>query len=62
MKKIFIVITFVTFTIHTHAQQNDVATEIKRLEQTCVQAILTQDTATLKKLWAEDFYGKCATK
>lgn len=55
MKKIFIVVVFTTCTAISHAQQNDVATEINRLEQACVQAILTQDTATLKKLWAVDF-------
>ena len=55
MKKIFIAITLVTCTVFAQAQQNDVKTEISRLEQACVQAILTKDTATLKKLWAEDF-------
>lgn len=55
MKKIFIVLAGISCAIHAHAQQNDVAKEISRLEQACVQAILTQDTATLKKLWAVDF-------
>ena len=55
MKKLLFAITLVTFTVFVNAQQNDVETEINRLEQACVQAILTQDTATLKKLWAEDF-------
>jgi hypothetical protein len=55
MKKLLVAITFVSCAVHVHAQQNDVATEINRLEQACVQAILNQDTATLKKLWAQDF-------
>ncbi len=55
MKKLLFTITFVTCAVFAHAQQNDVAKEISRLEQACVQAILTQDTATLKKLWAVDF-------
>ena len=55
MKKIFIVLAGISCAIHAPAQQNDVAKEISRLEQACVQAILTQDTATLKKLWAVDF-------
>ena len=55
MKKLFIVIAFISCTIHGNAQQNDIVKEINKLEQACVQAILTQDTATLKKLWAKDF-------
>ena len=52
---LFIVITLVTWAVFAQAQQNEIAAEISKLEQACVQAILTQDTATLKKLWAEDF-------
>jgi len=55
MKKIFIVLVFTSCSAIARAQQNDIAKEISRLEQACVQAILTQDTATLKKLWAVDF-------
>lgn len=55
MKKIFILLVFNSCSVIANAQQNDIAKEINILEQTCVQAILTQDTATLKKLWAVDF-------
>jgi hypothetical protein len=55
MKNLVALIAFITCAINMHAQQNDVATEINRLEQACVQAIMTGDTATLKKLWAKDF-------
>ena len=55
MKKVLMLILTVTYTVFAHAQQNDVAAEISSLEQACVQAILKQDTATLKKLWAQDF-------
>ena len=55
MKNLVALIAFIMCVINVHAQQNEIATEINRLEQKCVQAIMTQDTATLKKLWAVDF-------
>ena len=55
MKKLLFAITLVTGAVFAKGQQNDVAAEISRLEQACVQAIMTQDTATLNKLWAKDF-------
>lgn len=55
MKILVAFIAFIACAINVRAQQNDVAKEINKLEQACVQAILAQDTATLKKLWAADF-------
>lgn len=55
MKKLLFAVTLVTCTVFVHAQQNDVATEINRLEQASVLAILIQDTTTLNKIWAKDF-------
>ncbi len=37
------------------AQQSATEIEIKNLEQTEVQAVLTKDTMTLKKLWDKDY-------
>ena len=54
MKKNLIVIAFVIGTVSAHAQQNDIASEINKLEQAAVRAILKQDTLALKKLWAPD--------
>jgi hypothetical protein len=54
MKNFIALSAFITCTLCVHAQQNDIAAEINKLEQASVQAILKQDTVTLKKLWAPD--------
>ncbi len=37
------------------AQEQNIETEIRSLEQSEVQAVLNKDTSTLKKLWDKDY-------
>lgn len=54
MLKLFIIAAFV-LCVQNCIAQNATETEIRKLEQQVVQAILDADTNTLKKLWAAEF-------
>ncbi|GAC1602279.1 MAG: hypothetical protein NVS3B25_30560 [Hymenobacter sp.] len=55
MKKSAFTILFATINFHLFAQSHQVETEIRSLEAKEVQALLQQDTAVLKILWASDY-------
>lgn len=55
MKKIIITSCLFFYAYCIYAQDQNIETEIRRLEQTEVQAILNKDTGTLKKLWDKDY-------
>lgn len=54
--KTFIATIYLLFCgYYLSAQNQDIETEIRTLEQTEVKAILNKDTVTLKKLWDKDY-------
>ncbi|MCZ8216103.1 MAG: hypothetical protein O9262_07685, partial [Cyclobacteriaceae bacterium] len=55
MKKIMFTLLCVICVQYVFAQQQDTATEIRKLEQMEVEAILAKDTITLLKLWDKDY-------
>ena len=55
MKKIIIILSLVLAAPCLFAQNGDIEVEIKKLEQQEVQAVLTKDTVTLKKLWDKNY-------
>ena len=55
MKKLRLTISLLVISFCIYAQTNQVETEIRKLEAKEVQALLKQDTATLKSLWATDY-------
>lgn len=55
MKKLIFTSTLLIHVCFLSAQDQNLTDEIKRLEQTEVQAILQKDTATLKKLWDKSY-------
>src|SRR4051812_14760234 len=56
MQKIICVLSLVFIVFFCHAQANkNVETEIRKLEETSVKAILQGDTTTLKRIWSPDF-------
>ena len=55
MKKSTLTISLLVISFYVYAQTNQVETKIRNLEEKEVQALLKQDTATLKSLWAPDY-------
>ena len=55
MKKAMAVISFLSLVFNLSAQNQAVEEEIKRLEQMEVKAVLSKDSAVLKKLWDKDY-------
>lgn len=55
MKKIMFTLLCVICVQYVFAQQQDTATEIRKLEQMEVEAILAKDTITLLKLWDKNY-------
>lgn len=55
MKKIIITICLFFPGYYLFAQDPAIETEIRKLEQDEVQAVLNKDTSALKKLWDKDF-------
>ena len=54
-EKLYSYYLFTVLTYYLCAQNQDIETEIRSLEQTEVKAILDKDTVTLKKLWDKDY-------
>ena len=55
MKKLMISVSLIVFSYSIYGQTNQAETEIRNLEAKEVQALLQQDTAILKTLWASDY-------
>ena len=55
MRATLLALTLICYTCHLSAQDNAVETEIRRLEQLEVQAVLQKDSAMLLKLWDAKF-------
>lgn len=55
MKKLIATTCLLFYVYYLCAQNQDIETEIRTLEQTEVKAVLDKDTATLKKLWDKDY-------
>lgn len=55
MKKIMFTLLCVICVQYVFAQQQDTATEIRKLEQMEVEAVLAKDTITLLKLWDKNY-------
>ena len=55
MKKFILLLILLIAGSALHAQQEEVESAIRALEQKEVKAVLAKDTTTLKKLWAADF-------
>ncbi|MDX1955788.1 MAG: nuclear transport factor 2 family protein [Chitinophagaceae bacterium] len=55
MKILLIVLGLFLSSKETSAQSTDSEAEIRKLEQTEVQAVLDKDTVTLKRLWDRDY-------
>ena len=55
MKKLISTICLFFFVHYLFAQRSTTETEIKKLEQNEVQAVLNKDTISLKKLWDKDY-------
>ena len=55
MKKLLIALSFAVCVCHLYAQDQNTETEIRRLEQVEVKAVLEKDTATLAQLWDQGF-------
>ena len=55
MKKLVVTILLFAIWLCTYAQKNQVEIKIRNLEAREVQALLQQDTVTLKTLWATDY-------
>ena len=54
MKKILITCCLFFCVYYLFAQDKNIESEIRSLEQTLVQAVINKDTATLRKLWDKD--------
>lgn len=55
MKKVTIVFVLLCYTAFLHSQDKNVENEIRALEQTEVKAVLEKDSATLLKLWDNNY-------
>ncbi len=55
MRKIIVTSCLFFYAYCLYAQDQNIETEIQKLEQTEVQAVLSKDTGTLKKLWDHDY-------
>ena len=55
MKKIIIASCLLLCSYCLFAQQQNIETEIRKLEQTEVDAVVNKDTVALKKLWDNDY-------
>lgn len=55
MKKIIITSCLFFYAYCPHAQDQNIESEIRKLEQTEVQAVLNKDAGRLKKLWDHDY-------
>ncbi|HTE32262.1 MAG TPA: nuclear transport factor 2 family protein [Chryseolinea sp.] len=55
MKKLIIACSLLFYAGCLYAQNKEIETEIRALEQTEVQAVLKKDTVTLLKLWDKDY-------
>jgi hypothetical protein len=55
MKKSTLTILLLVISFYIYAQTNQVETAIRKLEAKEIQALLNQDTVTLKSLWAIDY-------
>jgi ketosteroid isomerase-like protein len=55
MKKVTIIISLFFCGFHAFTQNQNIEEEIKKLEQMEVRAVLSKDTAVLKKLWDPDY-------
>src|SRR3977135_829102 len=55
MKKLVVTILIFVISLFMYAQISQVELQIRNLEAKEVQALLQQDTATLKSLWAPDY-------
>jgi ketosteroid isomerase-like protein len=55
MKKILLTLLCIACLDHSFAQNADTESEIRKLEQMEVQAVLKKDTVTLLKLWDKDY-------
>src|ERR1700704_1755318 len=55
MKKLMLTILLFVISLCIYAQTHQVEIEIRNLEAKEVRALLQQDTATLKTLWAPDY-------
>jgi ketosteroid isomerase-like protein len=55
MKKLMLIILLFVMALSIYAQTSQVEIKIRNLEAKEVQALLQQDTATLKTLWAHDY-------
>lgn len=55
MKKIIVTLSCILCANNLFAQQPDIASEIRKLEQMEVEAVLKKDTLTLLKLWDKDY-------
>ena len=55
MKKLGVTILLFVLSLRIYAQTSQVEIKIRNLEAKEVQALLQQDTATLKTLWAPDY-------
>lgn len=55
MKKIIVTLSCMLCACNLFAQQPDIASEIRKLEQMEVEAVLKKDTLTLLKLWDKDY-------
>ena len=55
MKKIITTVLSLLIFLYGNAQSEKIETEIRKLEEMQVQAILQKDSVTLKKIWHSDF-------
>jgi ketosteroid isomerase-like protein len=55
MKKTTMTLLCIVFISHLFAQDQEITSEIKKLEQMEVEAVLKKDTVTLLKLWDKDY-------
>ena len=53
MKNIISVVILILTLVSSHAQNKDIET-IKKIEETRINALITKDTATLNKIYADD--------
>lgn len=56
MKKLVFTLSCLVCVCHVFAQEQDTESEIRKLEQMEVQAVLNKDTVTLLKLWDKDYF------
>ena len=55
MRKFFLLLTFLSLSIFSSAQTENIEATIRALEQTERKAVIAHDTVTLLQLWAPDF-------